>query len=88
MSDNSYRVITRLVKKPECIGIKRVHTSFKNDCGICCTGSLWPKPCKDENYINCDECVCNHCKDCRCEIVGEPNADRCTEKSGGSYERM
>lgn len=67
MVDNRYRVITRIEKKPERLGKKRVHYDSKHDCGQSCTGHLWGKPCDDGQYDNCDDCVCNHCNDCKCE---------------------
>jgi len=69
--DNSYRVMTRIEKKPELLGIKRVYNDFKNDCGIACTGKSWSKPCDKDNCDNCDDCVCNHCEDCKCTIINK-----------------
>lgn len=70
MADNSYRVVTRIEKKPERLGVKRAFYDYsKHDCGIACTGAFWKKPCEDENYENCDDCVCNHCDACKCEEV-------------------
>lgn len=67
--NNSYRVITRIEKKPERIGVKRLkHDDFRDDCGIACTGKFWTKPCTHNNYTSCDDCVCNYCDNCKCEI--------------------
>lgn len=65
---NSYRVITRLEKKPDRMGRKLFrYSDFRGNCRVPCTGDFWEKPCEKEDYENCDECVCNHCEFCPCE---------------------
>ena len=70
MADNSYRVVTRISKKEDRNGLKLQ----RENCGICCTGHYWIKPCENEEFENCDDCVCFHCDDCKCE-AGENNVN-------------
>lgn len=76
---NCYRVMTRIVKRPERIGVKRLCYNFRHHCGIACTGAFWGKPCDDETYEVCDDCVCNHCDDCKCEF-SKKKADHARQK--------
>lgn len=77
MNENSYRVITRIEKKPERLGKKLFrYNDSRGHCRVACTGTFGGKPCDKDNYKNCDECVCNHCEFCPCveeKREGEPD---------------
>ncbi len=70
--ENSYRVVTRIKEKPDRMGRKLTRPQDAcDDCSIPCTGHFWGKPCDDDEYENCDKCVCNHCDHCPCKEEAE-----------------